>query len=35
MLDLDLTPLGAAEADFIANTSKLRAEYDHLAACRT
>jgi predicted metal-dependent HD superfamily phosphohydrolase len=30
MLDLDLTPLGAAKADFIANTGKLRAEYAHL-----
>jgi predicted metal-dependent HD superfamily phosphohydrolase len=30
MLDLDLTPLGAAEADFIANTARLRAEYGHL-----
>jgi predicted metal-dependent HD superfamily phosphohydrolase len=30
MLDLDLTPIGAAEPDFIANTGRLRAEYSHL-----
>jgi len=34
MLDLDLTPLGAAEPDFIANTGRLREEYAHLESMR-
>lgn len=31
MLDLDLTPLGEAPAEFEANTARLRAEYAHLS----